>query len=303
MNRYSLCLLLILSHYYCKLWGQNLNLIDKVLPEKNIDIWSKFGQSIALEGDIAVVGMPYSGNNLRREGSVFIYQKIDDKWAKLTELVSPDPQSNAQFGSMVAIDEGVIVVSAPQQGGLAPSEGALFIYERKEDSWDGYDHVATLTSSEPQRFAQLGENLAFDNGVIVASSINFDSVGVLSAGRVLVFEEPTEGWGDMNQSANLYSSIPASGGTSFGYSVDIQGDTIAVGARYSPVGDADHGIVFLYFKNKGASWKSGSESDFVKGHELDWQYGEEIILSGKRLIVATSASGEKRYGPPFVYVY
>ncbi|MEO9484557.1 MAG: FG-GAP repeat protein [Ekhidna sp.] len=286
------------------LTGQELSLFDTILPNEKIDLASRFGESIVVENDIAVIGMPHSGEYGYRAGQAFVYQRKDNAWSRIAELRSPSPHLNAYFGSEVAISGDIIVISSPNQNGTVSGEGALFVYEKIGVEWDLHDHIATLTSSEPQTNAGLGESIAFDDNVIIASSPNFDTLNVKDAGRVLVFEKPIGGWGNMNQTANLYSSIPTSFGSQFGYDVEIRGDTIAVGANYSNVGDAINGIVFLYYNNSGSSWESGSEAAYLKGQEgFDYQFGRDIILTKDRLFIASRTSGENFNGPPFVYVY
>jgi len=102
--------------------------------EKQGDVWSEigllmlpdvdeFGQSVAIEANLAVVGSPYDGGSL--QGSAFIYHRLGGEW-QLLQRVGPAPnKSGAILGWAVSLHQGRFAAGAPAKmpasTGPAPS--------------------------------------------------------------------------------------------------------------------------------------------------------------------------------------
>ncbi len=86
-----------------------------------------FGASLALSGDVLLVGTPGQSN---MTGTVFVFERNvsgADRWGLVDQLQAPMPWENAWFGQSVAMEHGVAVVGAPGDDRSSPSASGAFI--------------------------------------------------------------------------------------------------------------------------------------------------------------------------------
>jgi hypothetical protein len=89
---------------------------------------SGYGSDVAIEGSIAVVGVAnraVSGTNGAGAVEVWKYDGVGS-WSFLTQVSSPAPQMDGNFGFSLALDGGWLVVGAP---GMNAREGLVYAYQ------------------------------------------------------------------------------------------------------------------------------------------------------------------------------
>lgn len=76
-----------------------------------------FGNSVVLNGDVAIVGAPFSENqNDNTLGAAYVFTRSDGSWKqkeKLTAADASDQFDARQFGDGVALDDGTAVIGDP----------------------------------------------------------------------------------------------------------------------------------------------------------------------------------------------
>jgi hypothetical protein len=70
----------------------------------------QFGQSVAVEGDTAVVGAPFADG---ARGAVYVFARAGDGWTQTAKLTASDGAVRDRLGSSVAIAGDTIVAGAP----------------------------------------------------------------------------------------------------------------------------------------------------------------------------------------------
>jgi hypothetical protein len=258
-----------------------------------------FGLSVAIDGNTVVVGAVYARLGY---GAAYVFVKPETGWANMTqtaELTPSDGQVDDLFGSSVSINGDTMVVGAPgatvngNQG-----QGAAYVFVKLASGWGNMTETAKLTVSDG------GLNNGF--GVAAAIAANTVVVGVPGGtienpgpGAVYVFVEPSGGWSNMTQTAEL----TASDGTDynkFGWSVSIYGTAVLVGAVQAG-GDPGPGAAYVFVEPQ-AGWINMTEtakltaSDGIVGD----YFGFSVSLSGT--IAVIGASG-KSNGEGAVYVF
>ncbi len=163
--------------------------------------------------------------------------------------------------------------------------------------------VATLKSSDSAQGYTFGFRTALSGStLVVGDSGSYQSVGADSgAGAVYVFTEPTSGWANATQTAELTAS---SGDPSqnLGWSVAISGQTIVAGAPDTTVGgQALAGAVYEYTEPPGG-WKNMTQTAFLTPAtpvEVG-QLGFSVVLSGST-VLAGEPGGESGQGAVLVF--
>ena len=153
-------------------------------------------------------------------------------------LTSPNAQSNGQFGSSVAINEGdpIVVVGAPFETANALSHaGHAYVL----DTTTGL--ITTLTSPNAQAGGLFGISVSISGTTVVVGAPDETANALPRAGHAYVFDAT-----DGSLVTTLTSPNPQIGGL-FGFSVSITGTTVVVGAPQetgSGFANAGHAYIF-----------------------------------------------------------
>ncbi len=192
-----------------------------------------FGQSVAIDGDTIVVGAPRNIIGADAAGAVYTFARTGapnrTETAKLT-IASPATATPA-LGSGVAIDGDVIAAGAPAEGsgpGVG-GYGAVYLFDRTGNP-DRHEK-ARLVALDGAAGDGLGGGfgLAIDGDTVVAGAYTkpASGAGVVNTGAAYTFDATATG------AATETDKLLASDGAAldqFGFSVDIDGETIVVGA-------------------------------------------------------------------------
>ena len=92
-----------------------------------------FGNSVVLDGDEMIIGEP---NTTFREGSVYVYHRMDGQWSLAERLVAPDAERADGFGSVLAKTGNTLFIGQ--------RNGPLHMYEKGDDGWSP---AGTLTGN------------------------------------------------------------------------------------------------------------------------------------------------------------
>jgi hypothetical protein len=172
----------------------------------------EFGFSVAIDGDVAVVGRP---------GGPFaaVFVRSGGVWNEAASLVTTDGQYAAGYGESVAISGDTIVIGEP---GFNEVTGKAYVFVRPPGGWAGtISESAQLVDPAGTHFEQFGTSVSISGDTIAAGA------PVRPTGpAVFVFERPRSGWsGTLDPSALLESASA----TTMGFSVGISGDVVVSG--------------------------------------------------------------------------
>ena len=90
-----------------------------------------FGNSVAIEGDYAVVGANYEDGVGSDRGAVYIYYRNsggNDQWGEVMRLTASDAEDEDRLGRSVSISGDYIVVGTEWEDGGGTDRGAVYIF-------------------------------------------------------------------------------------------------------------------------------------------------------------------------------
>ncbi|GIW43466.1 MAG: hypothetical protein KatS3mg077_0748 [Candidatus Binatia bacterium] len=275
---------------------------DAKLAPSDGDAGDRFGDSVAIDGDVVVVGAPtHDTNGNMNRGAAYVFVKPAGGWSgNLTQsakLVAGDGMPGDWFGDAVRISGNAIVAGAPFSG--ADDPGAAYVFVKPAGGWSGtLTHNAKLVASNNQDDAELGVEVDIDGDTVLAGAPFFDlGMFCTNAGRVYVFTKPAGGWsGTLNETAFLQTASCVSDGW-LGLSVAIDGDVAVAGAPNMASG-AGRGFVFV---KPISGWVNMSESATLTASDASSgdQLGYSVAISGDTVIAGAQQPG----GPGKAYVY
>ncbi|MBP5976241.1 hypothetical protein HW132_26805 [Brasilonema sp. CT11] len=94
----------------------------------------KFGSSVAISGDTAIVGAFHKGTDGSKAGSAYIFQRVADTWEEVKKLQASDNEPNDEFGSSVAISGNTAIVGANGKDTGGSNAGSAYIFTLQKNS-------------------------------------------------------------------------------------------------------------------------------------------------------------------------
>ena len=237
-----------------------------------------FGYSVALDGDTAVVGAPGAEEDgLFNLGAVYVFVRNGGAWVQQAKLTAPDRIEKSGFGLSVAIDGDTLVVGEPSSTADGHvGQGAAYVFTRTGDVWS---QPVKLTASDGTEGDGLGICVSVSGDTVVSGAPARDVGGSDAQGAVYVF---TRSGGVWSQQAELTAS-DGSPTDLFGWSCDVDGDTLLVGA----LGVSQFRGSSYVFTRSGATWTQQIELEPTDGHALA-QYGNACAVSGDLFVVGSA---------------
>ena len=265
----------------------------------------EFGYSVAVAGDIAVVGIPDDNDGSGDDpGEAFVFSRSADVWTLKYKLTSSGDVQDDGFGTSVAFDGEIIVVGAPfdvgkdGDGNDVTGAGAAYVFVEPASGWAGgtlavdLTETAKLTASDGvggDEGDQFGNSVAVDGDTVVVGADWDDS----TKGAAYVFTKPSGGWGDDTETAKLTLSNRSNraGGDYFGGSVAVDGDTIVVGApgNQNTVDGTDvaTGAAYIFTKPESGGWADATETATLTASDAaaDDEFGYSVAVDGDTIVV------------------
>jgi hypothetical protein len=221
--------------------------------------------------------------------------------ADLNELqkLSPTANPGALAGHTVAVNGGVAVVGAPDDSGggsCVAGAGAAYVYVLSGGIWMAQQ---TLCAADGVAGDQFGETVSVTNGNIAVGAPARNG----NTGAVYVFH--TDDNLTWNPLVTLTDGAPPNG--NLGFSVSIQGFTVAAGAPHASVGNRTNtGVTLVYTSNdSGATWTRTTFRANGGQARTGSLFGSSVSLSGSTILVGAPGyhTGNKQNsGNVFVFV-
>lgn len=260
-----------------------------------------FGSSVALEGDVLVIGAPqnaFGTVGCGGLGAAYVFRRISisddsEEWVEEAKFTVPVPRPGDNFGSSVAISESVIVVGKP---GCESTPGAVHVYRRDGNAWAP---EGALVDSSIYRGEEFGFSVDIHADLIVVGAPDDYTYG--QTGTAFVFRRGPAGW---TQEQMLFGSMLAPGnGYRFGQAVSVYNDFVAVGAYGDSSAALQAGRAYI-FKHVENGWIE--DETFVSPNPMQGDsFGFGVDLRNSTL--AVSAPFERRddtepaWGAVYVY--
>ncbi|MSR70113.1 MAG: hypothetical protein EXS17_07200 [Phycisphaerales bacterium] len=187
-----------------------------------------FGFSVALRSNVLVVGSPEAPvtQGAPQRGHAYVYERIGSTWTLVKTLAPLDATNQGNFGSAVAVANGVIVIGAQYVANASGVEsGAVYTSSRVANTWQNAVRVAGL----PATAVWAGSSVSTDGERIAVGSPGAGVAVGIESGAVYVLERSqSQGspW-QVVQSVLPAQSTPLQ---KFGTRVSIDGYSLVIGS-------------------------------------------------------------------------
>jgi outer membrane protein assembly factor BamB len=297
-----------------------------VLTSPNSQFNGEFGYSVAISGNMVVVGAPEENvGGHTGAGAAYIFNA--QTGGMVARLVDPNSQYYGEFGYFVAIMGNDVVVGgdgnvytfnertgtlvatlqspnsqdSEEVGNSLATSGNVVVVGAPLENVSGYAYagdanisnaatgelVAMLRSPNLQYFGNFGEAVAASQTFVVVGAPGETVGGNSSAGRAYAFNAKTG-----TLVASLASTGPQFSGN-FGFSVAISGSDAVVGAPGETVdGEAYAGRVYVF--NVSSVTKSPPPAAVPGGPSLANSFMSGVVVAGIAVAAAGLVFGARR---------
>ncbi len=238
----------------------------------------KFGSSVAISGDYAIVGVPLDDDAGDDSGSAYIFTRNGSNWIEQQKITSSDGAANDKFGSSVAISGDYAIVGAPEVD-------AAYIFVRNGGSWTEQQKITASDAAVGDLFGH-SVSISGDTAIVGATETDY------SRGSVYIFVRSGTNWTEQQKITASDRGVF----DKFGHSVSISGDTVIVGA----LNHGDWAGSAYIFVRSGASWSEQQKIMASDGESWD-QFGSSVSISGGIAVVGTP-NDDDRTGSAYIFV-
>ncbi len=242
-----------------------------------------FGWSVALSGNVAVVGAPLDDvNGVADAGSVHVFFRDwggADNWGWVRQVTAISGGSvTDKFGMAVAVDGTTLAVGAPGQDvGPKADQGAVHLYELSGDG--GLREVIAITPTDGAADDEVGDALALDDDLLLVGAPGADVGSASDQGAAYLFARNQGGAENWGQVTKLTASDGAAG-DAFGRAVALDGDMALIGAPLADIaGQSNQGAAYIFERNQGGADNWGQVKKLVASDgSSDDSFGSAVAL-------------------------
>src|SRR5262249_32497441 len=142
--------------------------------------FDNFSQSVAVAGNLVVVGAPQDDTGARDAGAAYLFDA--NSGALLRTLNNPTPEAGDSFGPSVAVSGNVVVVGAERDNTGATSAGAAYLFDPNTGTL-----LRTFTNPTPADNDRFGNSVALSGNLAVVAA-DADNTGARAAGAAYLFD-------------------------------------------------------------------------------------------------------------------
>jgi len=262
----------------------------------DISLGDQFGYSLAIDGDLAIVGAwaDDTGSSINN-GSAYIFKKTNDVWSETAKLNGP-ASNNAFFGKSVAILGNVVFVGAP---GFNSNTGKVLTYITSDGgtTWTaGLDYIGSVSGE------LFGETISVSLKTGSGSTLAVGSPGdSLSRGAVTVYDNDTDDWSTSGSATvnntKLTGSYDASG-DKFGQALQVVDDSLIVGVPFSDFNTLEGGLAYNFVYNTvNSTWSEDGIIQPDSPNNYD-HFGSSVSISNTSQYPANTTLDTVLVGAP-----
>lgn len=232
------------------------------------DAFDGFGESVDVDGQLAVVGAPGDDQQGIDAGAAYIIEWTGSGWVQRAKLVGADTQAGDEFGRSVAISGNRVAVGAPRHDVGATDCGAVYEFEY----FPGQGWLQAVKLSKGIAAQRFGSSVALDADLL--------GVGCGATAPVAHVYRYVGGiWNHELEDSAYGPNV----GASYPVAVAVDGNSFVMGVAGWDIvfGPVDNGCVHL-FEYNGGSWHPAWTWVGSSGQQY---YGYSLSIDEDHLVI------------------
>ena len=265
--------------------------LAKLLPDDGAEA-DRFGYSVAISGDIAIVGAFRDDDNEASSGSAYLFDTATGK--QTARLLADDGAENDYFGYSVAISGDTAIVGAVGVDGDNNNFGSAYLFDISDPA--NPVQLFKLLADDGAENDYFGYSVAISGDTAIVGAVGVDGDNN-NFGSAYLF--------DISDPANpvqLFKLLADDGAVfdRFGSSVAISGTTAIVGTwQDDNENGIDAGSAYLFDTTTG---KQTAKLLAADGAEND-HFGASVAISGATIIIGALLADDNGQGSGSAYLF
>ena len=251
----------------------------------------RFGFSVGISGDCAVIGAPYRDVTFVDEGTAYTFLRTGTTWTQATQVPGTGLSANDRYGYSVAISGTNLVVGCPYFNYSLVDQGGAFLFFRNNNAWFATGFLLHPNPAANDNFASA---VSIAGDYIAAGCPGRDTLyngTQTDAGAVYIYYRNAGTWGLQKKFAGFVTNWI------LGSRVSLVND----GVTYSIQTATGH--VIDYWRRVGTDWPSGNGIVPPTSSTFDY-FGWGMSLSSDYILAGlyrSSQSGQAQSGGCILY--
>ncbi|HEY9075366.1 MAG TPA: hypothetical protein VIO61_02395 [Anaerolineaceae bacterium] len=152
---------------------------------------ARFGESVALDGNVMLVGAPQTNKGVSYDhGAAYVFAITlfnDNVATEVAKLTAPGGGSHDDyFGTSVSLKDQVAVIGAPNVDvGTTTNQGKAYVFKQNFGGANSWGYVTQFTSTTTGTNYYFGKSISLSGDAILAGAPGYSS----SNGRAFIFNE------------------------------------------------------------------------------------------------------------------
>ncbi len=256
-------------------------ILKQKLAEGTLD--RKFGTSVSISGNYAVVGEPEYQLGSSIQGAAIVYHYNGSSWVFMQRLLDPTGAIADDFGQSVCISGNRIIVGAPSDdvSGIF-NQGSASIFQLSGNSWVFMQQIIDATGANSDAF---GYSVSISGNIVIIGAPFDDNEAFTNQGSASVYRNVTGTW-----NLSIKTTNPSGrSNVNWGWSVSVSGNSIIIGAPGDIVGTTNNQGTVSFFDFNGANWIYAGKYSEPNRVGSD-NFGTSVSISGDYAIVGAYAA-------------
>jgi hypothetical protein len=194
-----------------------------------------FGQSVALRGNLMVVGARNADGANSGNGAAYVFNRMGNEWVQTAKLAASDGATGDQFGFTLAIEGDLVAVGARR---ASSGTDAAYIFKSTGLGWV---EIQKLTGQQGDEF---GQGVAMTGDFLAVSGWRAKIGANARQGAVYPFRRAGEQWVEVDK----FVAPHGTAGDQLGHSLSAHGDTIIAGANQVGTSQLGPGYAYIFSK-------------------------------------------------------
>jgi len=131
-----------------------------------------FGWSVSLDGNTALIGVPFGSGNENSTGSAYVFTRTGTTWIQQQKLFASDGAADDFFGWTVALADDTALIGA--QFFISNQSGSAYVFTRIGTTWT---QQQKLNASDGAAEDYFGWSVALDGNTALIGAYNDDDNG------------------------------------------------------------------------------------------------------------------------------
>ena len=257
---------------------------------------SLFGRSVAIDGNVAVIGAPWDNETGYLAGAVYVFGRSGETWSQQSKITAADGAGSNSFGFSVAIEGGDMLVGAVNDDNLGHRSGSVYYFSNTPGLISEWTTGVNITAPDGEANDGFGISVSISGNTAIIGAFG-DGNG---AGSAYIFQKDDLTW-------SYASKLTASdSGTSnaFGQSTSISGDYAVVGSHLNDDNGIKSGSAYVFQRKNGnnSNWVEINKVLDPNGAANDL-FGFAVSVFGNSIIIGSIADNEvvENSGSAFIF--